>query len=78
LVISPDTSIVHVAAAYEKNIIALYGNDKHGNFVNNHVWGPRNKNAIQLVQKKENSRISEIPLDVILDKISFFLSKLEK
>ncbi|MDC9592822.1 glycosyltransferase family 9 protein [Xenorhabdus sp. IM139775] len=77
LVISPDTSIVHVAAAYEKNTIALYGNDKHGSFVNNYVWGPRNKNAIQLVQKNENSRISEIPLDVILDKISFFLSKLE-
>ncbi|MDC9596833.1 glycosyltransferase family 9 protein [Xenorhabdus anantnagensis] len=78
LVISPDTSIVHVAAAYEKNTIALYGNDKHGNFVNNHVWGPGNKNAIQLVQKKENSKISEIPLDVILEQINFFLNKLGK
>ncbi|PHM62391.1 glycosyltransferase family 9 protein [Xenorhabdus ishibashii] len=76
LVISPDTSIVHVAAAYEKNIVALYGNDKHGNFVNNNVWGPGNKNAIQLTQKEINSKISEIPLHVILDKIDFFLTRL--
>ncbi|MDC9615761.1 glycosyltransferase family 9 protein [Xenorhabdus khoisanae] len=76
LVISPDTSIVHVASAYEKNTVALYGNDKHGNFVNNNVWGPGNKNAIQLTQKKVNSKISEIPLHVILDKIDFFLTRL--
>ncbi|PHM72725.1 glycosyltransferase family 9 protein [Xenorhabdus kozodoii] len=77
LVISPDTSIVHVAAAYEKNTIALYGNDKHGNFVNNNVWSPGNKNAIQLTQKKINSKISEIPLQAILDKIDFFLTRLD-
>ncbi|WP_047682751.1 MULTISPECIES: glycosyltransferase family 9 protein [Xenorhabdus] len=74
LIISPDTSIVHAAAAYEKNTIALYGNDKHGNYINNDVWGPGNKNAIQLVQKNINSKISEIPLEVILEKIDIFLS----
>ncbi|WP_426578357.1 glycosyltransferase family 9 protein [Xenorhabdus stockiae] len=77
LVISPDTSIVHVAAAYEKDIIALYGNDKHGEFINNHVWGPGNKNAIQLVQEKANSKISEIPTERILENIDVFLSSLE-
>ncbi|PHM69888.1 glycosyltransferase family 9 protein [Xenorhabdus sp. KJ12.1] len=77
LVISPDTSIVHVAAAYEKDIIALYGNDKHGEFINNYVWGPGNKNAIQLVQEKANSKISEIPTESILEKIDVFLSSLE-
>ncbi|MEQ1975671.1 glycosyltransferase family 9 protein [Xenorhabdus sp. SGI240] len=76
LVISPDTSIVHVAAAYEKNTVALYGNDKHGNFVNNNVWGPGNKNAIQLTQNKINSKISEIPLHIIFDTIDFFLTRL--
>lgn len=73
LIISPDTSIVHVASAYEKNTIALYGNDKHGNFINNAVWGPRNKNAIQLVQES-NKKISEIPVSLILEKIDHFLS----
>ncbi|WP_391528196.1 glycosyltransferase family 9 protein [Photorhabdus akhurstii] len=71
LIISPDTSIVHVAAAYEKNTIALYGNDLHGKFVNNDVWGPGNKNAVQLISK--NGKISDIPLSdiyiAITDKI---------
>ncbi|MDE1478518.1 glycosyltransferase family 9 protein [Xenorhabdus bovienii] len=78
LVISPDTSIVHVAAAYEKNTVALYGNDKHGCFINNDVWGPGNKNAVQLVQNKNNSKISEIPLDIIVEKIDDFFNTLAK
>lgn len=39
LVISPDTSIIHIASAFEKPLIAFYSQDEE-NFVN---WHPNNK-----------------------------------
>lgn len=47
MVISPDTSIVHIAAAYKKPLVALYTNDWHGCFNNNSVWAPNYPEAIQ-------------------------------
>lgn len=44
LIISPDTSIVHISAAFRKNLIAIYKNDIH----NNELWGPGYENAVQL------------------------------
>ncbi len=44
LIISPDTSIVHISAAFRKNLIAIYKNDIH----NNKLWSPGYENAVQL------------------------------
>lgn len=44
IVISPDTSIVHISAAFNVNLVAIYKNDPD----NNVLWGPGYKNAIQL------------------------------
>ena len=44
IIISPDTSIVHISAAFNKDLIAIYKNDVH----NNKLWGPGYKNSIQL------------------------------
>lgn len=47
LVISPDTSIVHMAAAWQKPLIAIY-KDVH---LNNRLWAPGYEKARQLIIK---------------------------
>lgn len=53
LVITPDTSIVHVANAYNKKMICLYNNKKSDkNEDENIIWGPNYNNCIQLFTKE--------------------------
>jgi len=53
LVISTDTSIVHLANAYNKKLICVYNNRilDYGE-QNNIVWGPNYENAVQLFTKE--------------------------
>lgn len=53
LVISTDTSIVHLANAYNKRLICVYNNRilDYGE-QNNIVWGPNYENAVQLFTKE--------------------------
>lgn len=67
LVISPDTSIVHIAAAYRKPLIALYGNDMHGKFQNNLTWGPGYPEAVQILTRDKYHPISTIEVEEIID-----------
>jgi heptosyltransferase-4 len=46
LVCSIDTSIVHVAAAYNKPIVILYQRDRDPVFKNSMIWGPNNPHAV--------------------------------
>nr|ADK56062.1 WamC [Proteus mirabilis] len=75
LIITPDTSIVHVATAFDKPTLALYGNDYHGKYVNNFMWSPNNKKAIQITQKKIDSKVSDISIDLIKSKLDFLVDK---
>ncbi|MBG3090545.1 glycosyltransferase family 9 protein [Proteus terrae subsp. cibarius] len=75
LVITPDTSIVHVATTFDKPTLALYGNDYHGLYVNNYQWSPNNKKAIQVTQDKIDSKVSEISTDVIKSKLDILVGK---
>ncbi|MDD4320394.1 MAG: glycosyltransferase family 9 protein [Acidaminococcaceae bacterium] len=54
LVISTDTSIVHLANAYDKKLICLYNNRilDSGHY-NNSVWAPNYDKAIQLFTKEK-------------------------
>lgn len=54
LVISPDTSIVHIAAAYRKKMVSIYQDIKS----NNTLWGPGYNGAIQILAEK--GRLYEI------------------
>lgn len=45
LVISPDTSVVHMSAAWEKNLIAIYKDVDE----NTHLWAPGYEAASQIV-----------------------------
>ena len=69
MIVSPDTSIVHIAATYNKPLIALYGNDLHGKFVNSDVWGPGYANAIQLRTVNKHQAVSSIPVTEIVEAI---------
>jgi len=70
LVISPDTSIVHIAAAWEKPLVCLYGHDMHGKFINSMVWGPGNPRSIQLFTKSKEHSVSTISVDEIIDSLN--------
>ncbi|QLB21295.1 heptosyltransferase [Vespertiliibacter pulmonis] len=54
LVISPDTSIIHIAVGLNKPIIAFYSNDNE-NFIH---WHPKSNNTIQILRYNKN--INEI------------------
>lgn len=52
LLITPDTSIVHIAAAFKRKLIAIYRLDnKKENEVNRHLWAPNYKEAVQIFSK---------------------------
>ncbi|MGL6063956.1 MAG: glycosyltransferase family 9 protein [Fusobacteriaceae bacterium] len=57
LVISPDTSIIHIARAFDKKIIGIYRQEKAGenNFV---IWGPKTEKA-KIIFSKNNNRVGE-------------------
>lgn len=55
LIVSVDTSIGHLAAAFSKEIICVYSNEIDGKYINNYVWGPNNENALQLLSPKESA-----------------------
>lgn len=73
LVISPDTSIVHIAAAWKKPMVCLYGNDIHGKFINSAVWGPGYPQAIPLSTKDKFHPVSTISVDEIFSAIKSLL-----
>ena len=52
LIITPDTSIVHIAAAFKRKLIGIYRLDnKVENEVNRYLWGPNYKGAVQIFSK---------------------------
>lgn len=60
LVISPDTSVVHLCKVYNKKLICLYNNKVYGEgYQNNIVWGPDYDNATQILSP--GTRIDDIP-----------------
>lgn len=50
MVISPDTSIVHIGVGLDKKVIAIYREDIVGN--NSVLWGPNSDKAIQIFSRE--------------------------
>ena len=50
MIISPDTSIVHIGVRVDKKVIAIYREDVIGN--NGVLWGPNSDKAIQIFSKE--------------------------
>lgn len=58
LVISPDTSIVHISAAWEKPLISIYKNITD----NNDLWAPGHKEVSQIiVNDRKVSDVENVP-----------------
>lgn len=70
-VITPDTSIVHIAAAFKKKMIAVYREDLNIEVKNKNLWSPNYSDAIQVfsrdldVKKGEESDINKFKLEEI-------------
>lgn len=61
-VITPDTSIVHIAASFKKPIIAIYRCDgKEENNINSNLWAPNYDEAIQIFSKDLDVKVGEEP-----------------
>ncbi len=74
VVVSPDTSIVHICAAFKIPLVCLYGHDMHGKFVNRKVWGPGYSKAMQVLTKDKDHPVSTIAVEEILQAIRSCLS----
>lgn len=62
LIISPDTSIVHISAAWEKMLVSVYKNV----FDNNDLWAPGYQRASQIiVQHRKISDVDHIPASIL-------------
>lgn len=61
-VITPDTSIVHIAACFKKPMIAIYRCDgKEENNINSNLWAPNYDEAIQIFSKDLDVKVGEEP-----------------
>ncbi|QIQ21209.1 glycosyltransferase family 9 protein [Zophobihabitans entericus] len=68
LVITPDTSIVHLANTFNRRMICTYNNRMiDRNFINNYVWSPNYPNAVQLFANK--NQVSDILPDILIQHI---------
>ncbi|MFV8905187.1 glycosyltransferase family 9 protein [Serratia fonticola] len=66
LVISPDTSIVHISAAWKKPLVSVYKNITD----NNDLWAPGYKEATQIiVNKRKISDVNNVP-ELIFNEVS--------
>lgn len=65
MVITPDTSIVHIAAAFEKNVIALH-NDDGNNFIKFSTKNPK----AEILKIKGGREINQIPPEMISNLIN--------
>ena len=68
LVVTPDTSIIHIAVAYDRNIIGIYRKEKGDQ--NSLLWGPNSKKAKVIfveedVKKGEEVNINKLNINQI-------------
>jgi ADP-heptose:LPS heptosyltransferase len=77
IIITPDTSIVHIAAAFDKKTIALYRGYSNSYEKTNIIWGHNNPNAVQLSvdTKRFSNDIENIPNVNILGALQEILER---
>ncbi|WP_431224484.1 glycosyltransferase family 9 protein [Serratia sp. L9] len=65
LIISPDTSVVHMACAFNKRLVAIYNQRllKDTGLPGYVTWSPNYENAVQLVTDQKN--VSDVPIEQI-------------
>ncbi|HHG8772506.1 TPA: glycosyltransferase family 9 protein [Raoultella planticola] len=73
MIISPDTSVVHMAAAWNKPLIAIYKDVQ----LNNRLWAPGYDNARQIVVKCGKVHQSQEVVDLVMAEIANGMLKKE-
>lgn len=70
LVISPNTSIVYMACAFNTPLVAIYNTRrlKDTRLVAYNIWAPHYDNAVQLVT--DQPRVSDLPLDAFCSAVN--------
>ncbi|WP_313081306.1 glycosyltransferase family 9 protein [Atlantibacter sp.] len=78
LVISPDTSIVHMACTFNTPLVAIYNTRrlKDTGLVGYKIWAPNYPAAVQLVT--ETPAICDTPLDILCDAVDKKLTELKQ
>jgi ADP-heptose:LPS heptosyltransferase len=73
LIVSPDTSIVHIAAALNKKLVALYLDYSKQEEKTNIIWAPNYDNAVQICLDRQNGALSNdvenIPDEIIVEEV---------
>lgn len=77
MVVSPDTAVVHIAAAWKKPLVSLYGNDIHGEYINSIVWGPGYELARQIYTRDKYHPVSTIEVEDIISAMSDLMDYVE-
>ncbi|WP_075183040.1 glycosyltransferase family 9 protein [Pantoea sp. 1.19] len=65
LIISPDTAIVHIAAAWQKPLVSVYKNVVD----NNDLWAPGYPQASQIIVQRRSIREVEAVPELIMEQI---------
>ncbi|MBV1774755.1 hypothetical protein KSF73_03390 [Burkholderiaceae bacterium DAT-1] len=75
VLISPDTSIVHAASAYQRPIVTLYQIDDPatGIYSNAAAWGPNNPHATQIIS--DTRSVADIPVARIIADLATLVSR---
>lgn len=68
LVITPDTSIVHIASAFNKRLIAVYKKDNALSRVNQLVWAPNGENYEMLLCEEDINSFDRETMKKAVDK----------
>ncbi|CAM3970557.1 glycosyltransferase family 9 protein [Serratia silvae] len=78
LIISPDTSVVHMACAFNKRLVAIYNQRKlkDTGLPGHVIWSPNYDNAVQLVTDQMN--VSDVPIELITQRIGEQIAKMVK
>ncbi|MWN31253.1 MULTISPECIES: glycosyltransferase family 9 protein [unclassified Gilliamella] len=82
LVISVDTSIVHIASIYDKKMLCVYNNRMIDNvFINNFVWAPNYPNAKQIFTNDNlgtglGDPIANLDISIMLEQLKLEIEKL--
>lgn len=69
LVVTPDTSLVHIACAYQTPLIAIYTSDD----ALFHQWKPIGTNTICTIRSKNAKNLNGYPSNQLLDQVHSFI-----
>lgn len=77
VIISPDTSIVHMCRVFNKPLLAIYNKRKlkDTGMVGYKIWAPNYPGAFQLVIEQEY--ISQLPFDILKDEFDRLLTSIK-